>query len=84
LFLVFDDLDLIGEAENRKLALDLCQQNTPDVILMDIVMPVMDSILATRAIHKQYPQVKIVMMTSYTEDYFVKNHLKQVRLDLYS
>jgi NarL family two-component system response regulator LiaR len=44
MFLVFDDLELIGEAENGSEALALCQLDAPDVILMDIVMPGMDGI----------------------------------------
>jgi NarL family two-component system response regulator LiaR len=76
MFLVFDDLELIGEAENGSAALAFCQQNTPDVILMDILMPVMDGILATRAICEQYPQVKIIVLTSYPEDNLVQKSLE--------
>jgi NarL family two-component system response regulator LiaR len=76
MFLVFDDLELIGEAENGSVALAFCQQNTPDVILMDILMPVMDGILATRAIREQYPQVKIIVLTSYPEDNLVQKSLE--------
>src|SRR5512139_3767222 len=76
MFLVFDDLELIGEAENGSAALAFCQQNTPDVILMDILMPVMDGILATRAICEQYPQVKIIVLTSYPEDDLVQKSLE--------
>jgi NarL family two-component system response regulator LiaR len=76
MFLVFDDLELIGEAENGSAALAFCQLNTPDVILMDILMPVMDGILATRAICEQYPQVKIIVLTSYPEDNLVQQSLE--------
>src|SRR5574339_235330 len=66
---VFDDLELTGEAENGSAALDCLRQNIPDVILMDIQMPGMNGILATRAILEQYPQIKIIMLTSFpTED----------------
>lgn len=76
MLLVFDDLELIGEAENGSAALALCQKNTPDVILMDILMPVMDGILATRAILEHYPQVKIIILTSYPEDDLVQKSLE--------
>ncbi|MEJ2752500.1 MAG: response regulator transcription factor, partial [Chloroflexota bacterium] len=41
MLLAFDDLELIGEAENGQTALSFCRENAPDVILMDIIMPVM-------------------------------------------
>jgi NarL family two-component system response regulator LiaR len=76
MLLVFDDLVMIGEAENGHAALACCRQNIPDVILMDILMPGMDGILATRAILDQYPQVKIIMLTSYQKDDLVQQSLE--------
>jgi len=76
MLLVFDDLELIGEAENGSAALAFCKQNTPDVILMDILMPDMDGIVATRFIHEQYPQVKVIILTSYPEDNLIQKSLE--------
>lgn len=76
MLMVFDDLQLIGEAENGEAALTSCQENLPDVILMDIVMPVMDGVRATRAILERYPQVKIIILTSYPEDDLVQKSLE--------
>ena len=76
MLLAFDDLELIGEAENGHAALDCCHQNIPDVILMDILMPGMDGIQATRAILDQYPQVKIIILTSYPKDDLVQESLE--------
>lgn len=64
----YEDLDLVGEAKNGLEALDLCHQKKPDVILMDLVMPQMDGIAATRAILKDYPDIKIIAMTSFEEE----------------
>jgi NarL family two-component system response regulator LiaR len=76
MFLVFNDLELAGEAEDGNEALAFCHLHPPDVILMDILMPGMDGIQATNAILKQYPQVKIIILTSYPEDDLVQNSLE--------
>jgi len=75
MLLVFDDLELIGEAENGSSAMAFCRQRSPDVILMDILMPGMDGITATRAILEESPQVKIVVLTSYAQDDLVQKSL---------
>ena len=76
MLLAFDDFQLAGEAENGYAALAGCQQNIPDVILMDILMPGMDGIQTTRAILDQYPQVKILILTSYPKDDLVQEAIE--------
>jgi NarL family two-component system response regulator LiaR len=73
---VFDDLQLAGEAESGKAAIQLCAEVVPDVILMDMVMPDMDGAAATRVIRQQFPQVQVIALTSYKEGDLVKNALK--------
>ena len=68
MLLAFDDLKLVGEAGDGNEALVQCGQTQPDVILMDMVMPGMDGIVATGAILELYPQMKIIMLTSFVED----------------
>lgn len=58
------DLLLVGEAENGQQAIELCDQLHPDVVLMDIMMPVMDGITATHIIMQKHPEIMIVMLTS--------------------
>ena len=67
----FSDLELVGEAENGKEALQACEDHSPDVILMDILMPVMDGIEATKTILEQYPHMKVIAMTSFEEENLV-------------
>jgi two-component system, NarL family, response regulator LiaR len=76
MLLAFDDMDLAGEAGDGNQAVASCRQNPPDVILMDMAMPGMDGIAATRAILAHYPQVKIIMLTSFVEDSVVQKALE--------
>ncbi len=73
---VFDNLQLVGEADNGAAAIKLCAEVLPDVILMDMVMPGMDGATATRAIRRQFPQVQIIALTSFKEGDMIKNVLE--------
>lgn len=57
----------VGEAENGQQALDYVRKEMPDIVLMDITMPVMDGITATRTIKQEFPETKVIMLTSHTE-----------------
>ena len=61
----FDDLKLVGQATNGLEALQLCERVQPDVVLMDLVMPEMDGIAATRAIRQSFPNVQVVVLTGF-------------------
>ncbi|MBE2238253.1 MAG: response regulator transcription factor [Caldilineaceae bacterium] len=76
MLLVFDDLELVGEATDGSQALTRCQQIKPDVILMDMSMPKMDGITAARVIMEHCPQIKIIMLTSFVEDHEVQRALE--------
>ena len=68
-----EDLEVVGMAENGRLAVELCEAHQPDVVLMDIHMPVMDGIMATRLIKNSWPQVKVIILTTFQElDYVVE------------
>ena len=63
-----DDIQLIGEAENGRQALARVAELVPDVVLMDVQMPEMDGITATREIIARYPDVKILALTSFVNN----------------
>src|SRR5688572_442057 len=75
-FQVFDDLELAGEAESGEAAVRLCAELLPDVILMDMHMPGMDGASATRVIRRQFPQVKVIALTSFKDGELIKNALE--------
>jgi len=61
------DIMLVGQAANGQEGLTLCEQSEPDVVLMDVVMPVMDGIEATRILHEGFPQMKILVLSSFQD-----------------
>jgi NarL family two-component system response regulator LiaR len=70
------DLDLVGEARSGKEALQVCAQVQPDVILMDLLMPEMDGMAATRAIRERWPDVQVIALTSFQERDLVQKALQ--------
>ena len=69
MFLSLDpEMEVVGEAANGREALAMARELQPDVILMDLLMPVMDGISATEAIRKELPEVEVVALTSVLED----------------
>jgi NarL family two-component system response regulator LiaR len=71
----YDDLELVAEAKNGLEAVMLCREKSPDVILMDLMMPEMDGIAATKAILTEYPGMKIIAMTSFEDEQLVQGVL---------
>jgi NarL family two-component system response regulator LiaR len=65
---LFDDFQLVGEAATGNQALDLCRELHPDLILMDLIMPQMYGVIATKKITQHFPKIKILVLTS-TIDY---------------
>jgi len=70
------DLELVGEARDGQEALRLCEQRQPDVILMDLVMPRMDGVAATRAIRARWPHVQVIALTSFKEKDLVQDAIQ--------
>jgi DNA-binding NarL/FixJ family response regulator len=62
------DLEVVGEAENGQQAIQQGLELLPDVVLMDLRMPGVDGIAATRTLHEQVPHVKVLVLTTFDED----------------
>ncbi len=69
---ITEDIEDVTIAYNGREAIEIIPASKPDVILMDIYMPVLDGIEATKIIHRQYPDIKILMVTTYGDDEYVK------------
>lgn len=63
-----DDILVVAEAGNGQEAIDLAKQHRPDVILMDVGMPVMDGVQSARAILREEPSIKVIMLTQHDND----------------
>jgi len=70
------DFEVIGAAVNGQEAFALCQKEQPDLVLMDIRMPVMDGVLGTKLIKEHFPAIKVVILTTFRDDEYIKEALK--------
>src|SRR5215510_7584557 len=66
------DIEIVGEAENGRQAIQLVKKLLPDVAVIDIAMPVLNGLEATRQITKQIPQTKVLILSSYSDDEYVQ------------
>jgi two-component system, NarL family, response regulator LiaR len=61
------DINLVGQAANGQEGITLCEQYQPDIVLMDVVMPVLDGIEATKELHERFPTIKILVLSSFQD-----------------
>jgi NarL family two-component system response regulator LiaR len=73
---VSDDLELVGEAEDGREAVELCAKLQPDVVLMDLKMPEMDGATATHIITERCPKTRVIALTSFQEEGLVQQALQ--------
>ena len=65
------DIDIVGSAEDGSEAVEMVANEKPDLILMDLKMPIMNGVEATRQIVAKYPEVKVLVLTTYADDEWV-------------
>lgn len=78
-----EGFEIIGEASNGKEALEIIEKMKPHIILCDIVMPVMDGIELSEVIKNQYPDIKIIVLSSYSDFDNVKKMFLKVHLTIF-
>lgn len=71
-----DDLEVVGEAENGRVAVDLAGELRPDVILMDVRMPEMDGVEATRQLTARRPECRVIILTTFDDDSIIFEGLR--------
>ena len=72
----YDDIEIIAEAVDGEHAVDVCRETCPDVVLVDLIMPRMNGILATQQIRKDCPNTQVIALTSFSDDNQVHEVLK--------
>lgn len=70
------DLTIVGEAENGQMAVDLAISLRPDVVLMDVRMPIMDGVAATRLLQEKAPEIKVLVLTTFDDDEYVSQAIR--------
>ncbi|MGF1539496.1 MAG: response regulator [Pleurocapsa sp.] len=70
------DLEIVGEADNGKQAIALAESLQPDIVLMDVRMPICNGVEATRIIHQRFPWIKILVLTAFDNDEYVWQSLE--------
>lgn len=71
-----EGIEVIATACNGQEALDVCRNQIPDIVLMDIRMPVMDGVLGTKLIKNSFKDVKVVILTTFKDDEYIREAIK--------
>jgi len=72
----FDDIELLAHGSNGREAIELCNRYQPDLVLMDVVMPIMDGIEATKHIIEKNPEIKVLALSSFKDHHTVRTMLE--------
>ncbi|KAF3886210.1 MULTISPECIES: response regulator [Nostocales] len=70
------DLQIVGTADNGKTAIELVEALQPDVVLMDVRMPIMDGKEATRSIVQHFPKVKVIVLSTFDDDEYITESIR--------
>lgn len=71
-----EDIQVIGTASNGREAIELCRKAIPDIVLMDVRMPILDGVLATKEIKSENCNIKIIILTTFKDDEYIAEAIK--------
>lgn len=71
-----DAIEVVGTASNGQEGYELCAKLKPDIVLMDVRMPIMDGVLGTKLIKSSFKEIKVVILTTFKDDEYIKEALK--------
>lgn len=71
-----DDIDVVGTASNGKEAYEMLNKINPEIVLMDIRMPVIDGVIGTKLIKQKNKNIKVVILTTFKDDEYIKEAIK--------
>ncbi len=66
-----EEINIVGEASNGEELLELLSYICPEIILMDIRMPIMDGIIATKLVKEKYPKIKVIILTTFNDSEYI-------------
>ena len=73
---IYDDMEVVGEAADGREAMEMVRELNPDVVVMDISMPVMDGLEATRHLTRKHPKVKVIILTQHDNREYILSAIK--------
>lgn len=71
-----EDFEVVGTAKNGQEAFEMCKEKYPDIVLMDVRMPVLDGVLGTKLIKSSFSDIKIIILTTFKDDEYIKEAVK--------
>lgn len=71
-----DDMEVVGACANGQEAFEFCQVQKPELVLMDIRMPIMDGVLGTKLIKENFQFIKIILLTTFKDDEYIREAIK--------
>ena len=78
-----DNIEIVGVVGNGYEVLETLKKHKVDIILMDIRMPKMDGVYCTKVVKEQYPEIKIVILTTFDDDEYIFSALNMVQVVIY-